>query len=84
MRTSERRYIEWEGKVFVWLGKEYQAGRISLVELFHYANDPFALWQEAICKAVGVKSLNRYRINHGYGDQLGAVFTDKEWQAFTM
>lgn len=76
MNMNQKRYLRWEQAIVVYIGREFDEGRMGREEAMHYLADPFALYPEALARAVGVtyKELwDRYTIRHGYGDQLGSI-----------
>ena len=76
MNMNQKRYLRWEQAIITYVGKEFDAGRMDRAEALHYTADPFAIYPEAMARAVGVtfKELrDHYTIRHGFGDQLGSI-----------
>ena len=76
MNTNQKRYLRWEQAIVVYIGREFDKGRMEREEAMHYLADPFALYDEALARAVGVtyKELrDRYTIKHGRAGIPGTV-----------
>jgi len=76
MNMNQKRYLRWEQAIIIYIGRELAEGRMEREEAMHYLADPFALYDEALCSAVGITMKewrDLYTVRHGCAGVPGTV-----------